>query len=292
MLIEAWEGRHGTVAVIENGPDRFIKLDSHYSLGGIAAYDSEQGQARIPLFVVPPPASVFFLGMGTGITAGGALDFPVQSVVTCELVPEVVTAARRHFADHTNGLFTDPRSRIVVEDGRHFLAATGQSFDLIISDLFVPWHAGTGSLYTREHFGICRDRLASGGHFVLWVPVQLLSRAEFDILARTVLEVFPHVTAWRGEFVPQWPTLGLVCSVGPQRADPTAVRRNLAHVIADPLPSGSPTPTSCPGCCTRGTCGLPRGSSRTPPSTPTTGRSSSTAHRAPSSGPSAVRSRG
>ncbi len=236
VLVEAWEGRHGTVAVVDRGPDRYIKLDSGYSLGGVAAFDSEQGQARIPLFVVPPPESVFFLGMGTGITAGGALAFPVQRLVTCELVPEVVTAARKHFADYTNGLFSDPRSRIVVEDGRHHLAATRESFDLIISDLFVPWHAGTGSLYTREHFEICRARLTEGGHFVLWVPAQLLSRAEFDVLARTVLEVFPEVTVWRGEFVPEWPTLGLICSEGPRRLDPAQARRNVAQVVVDRAP--------------------------------------------------------
>lgn len=235
-LVQAWEGRHGTVAVIDHDGDRFLKLDNHYALGSALSADSERRQAQLPLFVLPMPSSVFFLGLGTGITAGGALDFPVKRVVTCELVPEVVTAARVHFAEHVNGLFSDPRSRVVVEDGRHFLTGTPDRYDLLISDLFVPWQAGTGSLYTREHFTTCRDRLAPGGHFVQWIAMGQVSRAEFDILVRTLLEVFPHVTAWRGEFVPQWPTLGLICSTAPQQVDPALVRANLAHVIEDRAP--------------------------------------------------------
>lgn len=232
-LIETWEGRHGTVAVIGVGDNRFIKVDNHYSLGDVAAFDSERRQTQIPMFVIAEPKSVFFLGMGTGITAGGALDFPVERVVTCELLPEVVTAAQQHFTQWTNGLFTDPRSVVVVEDGRHFLTGTRERFDVVISDLFIPWHAGTGSLYTREHFEICRSRLTDGGHFVQWIPAHQLSRDEFDVIARTLLEVFPYVTVWRGEFVPQLPTLGFICGLEEWSLDPELARKNLARVIPE-----------------------------------------------------------
>jgi spermidine synthase len=224
------------VAVTGIGDNRVLKVDNHYTLGDKAAYESERRQAQIPLFVLHEPESIFFLGMGTGITAGAALDFPVKRVVTCELVPEVVTAARLHFSELTGGLFRDPRSTIVIEDGRHFLTGSRDRFDVVLSDLFVPWHAGTGTLYTREHFEICRSRLSAHGTFVLWVPACQLSREEFDILARTVLSVFPHVTVWRGEFVPQWPTLGFLCSLEEQRLEPAQVRRNVARVVPEPPP--------------------------------------------------------
>ncbi len=235
-LVAAWEGRHGVVAVVGRGDNRTIKVDNHYTLGDRAAFDSERRQAQLPLLVRPVPRNVFFLGMGTGITAAAALDFPVTRVVTCELVPEVVTAAREHFAREAGPLFRDGRSVIVVEDGRQHLLGTRERFDLIVSDLFVPWHAGTGSLYTREHFALCRSRLAPGGTFVLWVPAFQLTREGFDVLARTVLEVFPHVTVWRGEFAPRFPTLGFVCDTDDVRLDPGIARRNLAHV----LPPGAP----------------------------------------------------
>jgi spermidine synthase len=98
----------------------------------------------------PNPRSVFFIGMGTGITAGAAVQPPVERMVVAELIPDVVRAARRHFPEFANGLFDDPRVEIVVDDGRNHLAAVREPFGLIISDLFVPWEAGSGSLYTRE----------------------------------------------------------------------------------------------------------------------------------------------
>ncbi|MFH2053003.1 MAG: fused MFS/spermidine synthase [bacterium] len=236
-LVALDESRYGTVAVIAHEGLLYLKLDSHYSLGGTGAVDSERRQAQLPLIISPRTDSVFFLGLGSGITAGGATDFPLQRIVACELIPAVVEGAKSHFRNFTGGLFEDPRVRVLVENGRHFLAGSRESFDLIISDLFVPWHAGTGSLYTLEHFRNCRDRLNEGGHFALWVPATQMSRSEFDILARTILEVFPQVTVWRGEFLPDWPTLLFMCSSETWRLDPSLTRANTAPVIP-PRPGG------------------------------------------------------
>jgi spermidine synthase len=54
----------------------------------------------------PAPESVFYLGMGTGITAGASLSFDVEQVVVCEILPEVVALADRHFRPWVGGLFT------------------------------------------------------------------------------------------------------------------------------------------------------------------------------------------
>lgn len=39
-----------------------------------------------------------------------------------------------------------------AEDGHHCLRHSATDYDLIISDLFTPWKAGTGNLYTLEHY--------------------------------------------------------------------------------------------------------------------------------------------
>jgi spermidine synthase len=54
--------------------------------------------------------------------------------------------------DYTNGLFSDPRAKVIVEDGRNHLMATDKKFDMINADLFIPYHRGTGSLYSLEHY--------------------------------------------------------------------------------------------------------------------------------------------
>ena len=209
-IVETWEGRDCTVAVVRDGYGLSIKINSHYGLGSTDAVMQERLQSGMPLLICPHTKSMFFLGLGTGITAGGALDpqfTNVARVVTCELVPEVITAAKKYIAnvdgyDFTRGLFTDPRATVLAEDGRQYLMATHETFDIVNSDLFVPYRSGAGSLYSKEHFQSVKARLKPGGVFFLWLPLYQVTEKEFSIIARTMLEVFGQVSLWRDNFQP------------------------------------------------------------------------------------------
>jgi spermidine synthase len=214
-VLQAWEGSDGTVTVIErpNG-HRVIKVNGGYGLGSTDAYLEQAYQAHIPLHLFPETESVFFIGLGTGISAGGALDkqFPkVRRVLSCELIPEVVEAAEKWIpAEMTGGVFDDPRSTIVVEDGRHLLRVSDERFDMINSDLFLPYRRGAGSLYSLEHFRVAASRLNEGGAFVQWLPLYQLTEHEFGVIARTMLEAFPEVTMWRNNFQPGLEKVALI----------------------------------------------------------------------------------
>lgn len=225
-VVDLREGSHGVVAVVRSEAGLRIKVNNFYSLGGTGAADNERNQALLPLMVHPHPDSVFFLGMGTGITAGAALAQPVERVVVTELVPDVVEAAREHFGPWTGGLFRDARVRVLTRDGRNHLAATDERYDVVVADLFIPWKAGSGSLYTVEHFGAVRERLRPGGVFVQWIPLYQVTRRDFDLIARTFLEVFPEVRVWRGDFFAGKPILALVGSVDAPPLDPAVVVRH------------------------------------------------------------------
>lgn len=212
-LLEKWEGGDSTVTVVRgSGGHVAIKINSNYSLGSTSAMAPQIFQARIPLLAFPATDSVFFLGMGTGITAGEALDrnaYPhVDRVVACELSPGVVAASEKYFAggagdpDLTNGLYRDPRARVIVEDGRNHLMASDAKYAMINADLFLPYRRGTGNLYSLEHFQNARKRLKPGGVFVQWLPLYQISDREFGIIARTMTSAFPHVSLWRGNFQP------------------------------------------------------------------------------------------
>ncbi len=225
VLLEQWETSDGTVTVVLNEVDGcLIKMNSNYRLGSTGAAWRQHFQGRIPLLLYPEARSVFFLGMGTGISVGGALDprfKNVSRVVACDLVPEVVEAARKYMTgtvaaaggqsvDYTSGLFEDDRAAIIVEDGRHYLMAGREQFDIINADLFLPYRSGAGSLYSREHFQNVRARLSPDGIFVQWLPMYQLTDTEFGTIARTMLEVFDNVSVWRNHFKPGQETLALV----------------------------------------------------------------------------------
>lgn len=212
-LVEKWEGSDCTVTVVEKPGNRLsIKINSNYSLGSTDAYAPQIFQARIPLLAYPASESVFFLGMGTGITAGEALnreDFKhVKKVIACELSANVVAASKKYFTgrtdgvDLTNGLYQDPRAEVVIGDGRNHLLANRERYSMINADLFLPYRRGTGNLYSREHFQIVRERLKPGGVFVQWLPLYQITEREFGVIAHTMIGVFPQVSLWRGNFQP------------------------------------------------------------------------------------------
>ena len=209
-LVEIWEGNYGTTAVINRGGTLKLKVNNYYTLGGVPSLGFEERQTQIPVLLHPEPDKVFYLGMGAGVTAGASLLYPVKEVLVAELVPEAMLAARKHFAKFLYGLFDDERVSIFVEDGRNFLSGTKNNYDLIISDLFIPWKAGSGTLYTKEHYQTVLDRLEADGLFVQWMPMYQVSEQEFGIVVRTMLEVFPQVTLWRGGFMTDQAILGIV----------------------------------------------------------------------------------
>jgi spermidine synthase len=222
-LHRKWDTPYGVVAVVARPGDLRIELDNSYTLGGTASHDYEAAQADLPLLLAGRPRSAFFLGVGTGITAAAALRHPLERVTSVELIPEVAEAARVYFAEHASALFTDPRSRVVIGDGRAVLAAEGHTYDVVVADLFVPWHAGTASLYTREHYATVRARLAPHGLFAQWLPLYQMSRREFDVVVRTMLDVFPQVTLWRGDFLPKNPIVAVVGQEAGAHLDPATV---------------------------------------------------------------------
>jgi len=210
VTLKAWEGSDCTVSVVRGNEGLAVKINSDYGLGSTNGRVRLAMQAEIPLMLKPDTKSVFFLGMGTGITAGAALSekFPaVERVVTCELSPHVITASKEFMTnvdgvDLTNGLFSDPRSTVLTEDGRHYLMATQEQFDVINADLFVPFHSSAGSLYSQEHFESVKQRLKPGGLFVQWLPTYQLTEFDFHVIGRTMLEVFDQVSIWRCDFAP------------------------------------------------------------------------------------------
>lgn len=225
VLVAMREGSSAHVAVIDRGDSREIRVNNFYTLGSTGARIAERNQTLIPLLTHPSPREIFFLGLGTGITAGAALLAEPERITVCELLADVIELARAHFTPYLHGLFDDPRVRIHAEDGRQCLARSRETYDLIIADLFTPWRAGVGSIYTRDHYRLASRRLNPGGAYVQWVPLYQVSRDEFDIIAATMASVFPELTLWRGDFYPQRSIVALVGRMTPAPLDPDVLGR-------------------------------------------------------------------
>jgi spermidine synthase len=212
-LRDSAEGASGIVTVVDTGDDLQLRLDNYYVLGGSAAERTERRQGLIPLLLHPAPRRVAFIGMATGISASAAPALGVSETSVIEVVPEVASMAAAHFAPWNGRLLERGDVRLVIDDGRRYLATSAARFDVVVSDLFIPWHAAAGSLYAREMYAAAARHLAPGGLFCQWLPLYQLTREEFEVIARTFLSVFPQVSLWRNDFYPERPVVGLVGSL-------------------------------------------------------------------------------
>jgi spermidine synthase len=238
-VLAMWQSSDGLVSIVESDGNVQMRLDNFYVLGDSRSVLVEQMQAHIPLLLHPAPERTLFLGMGTGITAGASLNHDVVRVVTVELVANVIRAAQRYFSPWVNGLFDDPRAEIVADDARNFLLGTTEQFDVIVGDLFTPWHAGTGSLYTQEHFQLAKKRLAPGGLFAQWLPLYQLTPESFETIAATFASVYPVVTVWRADFSGSRASIVLVGQEAGSRLHQEVLQRNIVNVVGAKDPSSN-----------------------------------------------------
>jgi spermidine synthase len=106
----------------------------------------------------PRAKRALLLGLGCGVLAK-RLDGLGMEVTAVEIEPQVVAAARKHF-----GL--PAAVRVVIADGRAWLASERARYDVIILDAFVgessPWY-----LLTREALQSIAARLAPGGRLIV-----------------------------------------------------------------------------------------------------------------------------
>jgi spermidine synthase len=220
QLVELDPTAAGLVAVVSRDGDLRIQIDNHYALGGSAQVAHQAREAHVALLLRPGARRVAWIGSATGISAGAALLHPIEKLSLVELVPGVAAAAARHFGPWNRGVYDDPRSEVVLDDGRNFLRATAERFDVIVADLFVPWQGGAGALYTREHFAAARAHLDEGGVFCQWLPLYQLSADELRMILATFLDVFPQAALFRGDFYGRFPIVALAGFAGtPPRAD-------------------------------------------------------------------------
>jgi spermidine synthase len=223
-LVAVAEGAHGVVSVIEIATDRLeidrhLKVDNEYVLSGSLAQTHQRRMGHLPILLHENPQRVMFIGSATGETSSSALLHPVDEIVLVELVPEVQQLAAEHFADANRGVYRDPRTRVVVEDGRNHIRGAPEQYDVIVTDLFVPQRPGVGAMYSLEHFEAAKVLLAPGGIFCVWLPIYEHDLELFRITVGTFLSVFPDAMLWRGDFFATKPTVGLIAV----RGEPTSV---------------------------------------------------------------------
>jgi tetratricopeptide (TPR) repeat protein len=117
-----------------------------------------------------------------------------------EIEPAVVHAAP-YLTELNRGGLRDNRVHIIIDDARHYLLSTQDTYDLIVSEPSNPWVAGVASLFTDEFYSSIRGHLRVGGMLVQWVQAYSIFPEDLKMVLATVANRFPEVSVWRGQWV-------------------------------------------------------------------------------------------
>jgi spermidine synthase len=189
------EGPTGIVTVKRLAGNVSLAIDGKVDASTSSDMLTQKILAHLPLLLHGHARTICIIGLGSGVTLASALAYPIGAADVIEISPEVVEASRFFEAENHRAL-EDPRTRLIVGDGRSHLALSSARYDLIISEPSNPWMAGVAALFTREFFAAVRDRLAPDGIVCQWAHTYDISAADLRSIVRTFAAVFPHGMMW------------------------------------------------------------------------------------------------
>ena len=160
----------GRLVIFTNG-----KAEASINLAGESGPASDEAtmvlSAALPLAAHPGAANAAVIGLGSGQTSHVLLGSSrLEQVDTIEIEAAVVEAAAG-FGRHVERVFTDPRSRIFIDDARSFLSARNAQYDLLVAEPSNPWVSGVSSLFSAEFYELAERHLRPRGILAQWLQL-------------------------------------------------------------------------------------------------------------------------
>lgn len=199
IQLYAREGLNALVTVRESATSKVLMIGGKADASTPVDMQSQILFAAVPMIAAEKIGRVLVIGAGAGVTARVASEFQgVERLDVVEIEPAVVEAATRFFGPENHDLFARDSLNVIYEDGRTHLLASGETYDVIISEPTNPFISGVANLFTSEHYANARARLAPGGMYLQWIQTYSSSDWMLRAMLRTFLESFPHVDLWWG----------------------------------------------------------------------------------------------
>lgn len=181
----------------------------------------------IPALLHPKPEAALVVGLGAGVTLRGLAADPSVKQIDCVELSQGVVEAARYFSSENGNINENPKVHFIVNDGRNHISTTASTYDLIVLDIFHPMSSGSSTVFSREYFRLCRQRLRTGGMVCQWLPVHQLSMSEIKSIIATFRSEFPHVSLWFGMIGDSTAAIGCIGSDSPLSIDVNAMKSRM-----------------------------------------------------------------
>jgi spermidine synthase len=183
----------GSISINTNGKtDASIMMTSR----GESTSDEATGVllAALPMAFNPQAHSAATIGLGSGLTSHTLLGDPrLAGVDTVEIEKRIVEGSNR-FRPNVERVYTDPRSKIYIDDAKTFFSTYNRKYDLIVSEPSNPWVSGVAGLFSDEFYRLIRRHMNDNGVFVQWVQL-------YEIDTDLVISVLKAVRANFSDYV-------------------------------------------------------------------------------------------
>jgi spermidine synthase len=203
--------QHNQILFYEDGPDATVTVDQGDGVGvpaerGIRVNGKPDASTRsdlstqllvahLPMLARPGAKDVFIFGLGSGISAGALLSYPLEKITVAENCEPVIRASW-YFTNWNRRVLEDPRVRLWREDARTVLKLNPQLYDVIVAQPSNPWTVGIGSVFSLEFYELSARRLKPGGIMAQWFHVYEMHDGIVSLVLRTFSSVFPYVEIW------------------------------------------------------------------------------------------------
>ena len=195
-LLYYGEGVGGFTTVLKS-PD--VYGNNVISMANSGKFDASNGVdmktqvllAQVPMLFHPNPEFVMVVGLASGITGAEVLHYPTVKRLDILEIGDQVLAGSSFFTNENNRVIEDPRTDLILQDGRAHLTLTDRTYDVVIAEPSNPWMAGMSSLFTEEFFRTVKGRLRPGGIYVQFIHTYEIDWESFTLVTRTFEKVFP-----------------------------------------------------------------------------------------------------
>lgn len=221
-----------TIAVDQDAQGvRTLRVNNYYGLSntGVSTIRMQYHLGHIAMLLHPQPKRTLLVGFATGATLAAMAQHPSTKVDCVELHRDILDLAH-HFSAVNHGVYRRKQQvHLIADDGRRFLVRSGDSYDVIVGDLYLPRNPGVGMLYSVEHFRAVKRRLSEDGVFVAWLPLFQLGPRNMASIIRSFLQVFPQAEGWVAHWRPSRAILGLV---GRRSSQPLQIPKDFEHRLS------------------------------------------------------------
>ena len=177
------------------------KLHSYYILTNgqrfsqvIQPKNLELNLQKIPVisldapYLISKPKKILIIGSAGGLNVWIALKYNPDEIVAVDINPAVFKIMNGRLLEETQSFYINPKIRMVVDEGRHFLETTKETFDLIVlQGVQTGTHNSVSNVAVLESFLFTKEAVQK--MWSLLNPTGLIFLEEYKSLNSDIKEV-------------------------------------------------------------------------------------------------------